>query len=60
MITSTISSRLPAMPASSTESSASTRSCRPLTTCAMVRSGTGPVSEMIRMGNSEKLISLIE
>ncbi len=54
MITSSISSRWPVRLASSTESSASMRSCIDLAT------GTAPVMFTIMIGNSEKLISLIE
>ena len=60
MMTSIISSRWPDSAASSTGSSASSRSWRSSASRWSMRSGTSPESETIMIGNSEKLNSSIE
>jgi hypothetical protein len=58
-MTSSISSRVPASPASSTGDSASSASCISLASRISVRSGASPDSATTMIGNSEKLISEI-
>jgi hypothetical protein len=58
-MTSSISSRVPASPASSTGDSPSSASCISLASRISVRSGASPDSATTMIGNSEKLISEI-